>query len=256
MRFGWVALVIVAGFGCADDPVYLRPNPAALEANSPGGGGATMATVVVPVRLETLEETQAREALATRLGLTPDQVPSVRRDDIDLSIEWTIKNLEDADGEAMLSVVGANEYFRYDPGVFVIDPEEDRPPPPLAGGIPLSIPALATFSGVIREDEVAEAAQDLDAITRSGIIPEWAGLTRWDTGDVVDPAGTVLMPSAAIPALLEVDVSFAATTHMVLEYVVRVRDHSDRLRPDETDAAQLVQPSQTAYAPPAPMPMP
>ena len=61
-------------------------------------------------------------------------------------------------------------------------------------------------------------------------------------------------PSEAIPALISIEVNFAANRHMVLEYVVRVRDHSDRLVPNDTpnDTTQTVVVSTTDFVPPPP----
>jgi hypothetical protein len=159
-------------------------------------------------------------------------------------------------GTATVSVLGANEMFSYDPNAFVLDPLEDAPPPPLMGGIPIEIPALGTVSGVFREDELSEAAQDLDALTRWGVTPERAMLTRWDTGDIVDDQGAFLWDGRAVPSLLQIDVSLAANRHMVLEYVLRVRDHSNRLAPNVApgDEWMLVDPAANgSYVPPPPM---
>jgi hypothetical protein len=251
-----IPLLALPGLACADDPVYLNPTPAAIEVNGPSAPPTATASLVVPVRLETEAERMRREALAAELMLTPDQVPTVRRDELELEVEWTIKNLDAQPGNAVLTAVAANEWFAYDPTAFIVDPEEDEAPPPLLGGIPLELPASGTVSGVWREDELAEAAQDLDAFTRHGITPERAILDQWDSGDIVDDAGALLMPSEAVPSLLQIDVAFAADTHMVLEYVVRVRDHSGRLAPYEDETWMLVQPAANgAYVPPPP-PMP
>jgi hypothetical protein len=159
---------------------------------------------------------------------------------------------------AVIAVLGANEFYRYDPVVFVEDPDEAAPPP-LLGNDPIELSPNATVSGVFREDELAEAAQDLDAITRAGVVPEFAELTEWPTQDVTGGSGGAEFPSgsipgAAIPALLAIDVSFRGTTHMVLEYVLRVRDREDRLRPNELDPTLLVAPSSASYVPPPPPP--
>lgn len=254
-----IYLALVSLGGCVDDPVYLRPTPGAIEVNG-AMPGATTATVILQVREETAEQALDRTNLAMQLGIAdPALLPRVRRDDLEVEIEWTIKNLDDSTGTATISAVGANEFIRYNPAAFVIDPDEDEAPPPLLGGIPEVIPPLGTVSGVFREDELSEAMQDLDAITRGGIAPENATLTRWPTDEVTGglaPGFPMdIIPSPAIPALLQYDVSFAADRHMVLEFVVRVRDHSDRLLEVVTATDIVVPPSTTDYAPPPP-PMP
>jgi hypothetical protein len=236
---------------CSEDPVYLEPM-AGVEINLPDMSTAlSMSQITIPIRQETLDETMGREAMAMDLGLDPAQMPTARRDFVDLSVEWTIKNLDDRPGVAFISVNGANEYFTYEPSVFVIDPEEDEEPPALVGGSPVEVPALGVVSGVFREDELDEAMMDLDALSRAGIAPEAAMLNQWPTTDVTGGTGPLTeIPGEAIPALLRLDVSFEGNTHMVLEYVVRVRDHEGRLVPDDPDAA-IVEPSGSVYAPPA-----
>jgi hypothetical protein len=249
-----LSTLALLGAACTDDPVYLQPDPRAVEVGGEGGAATGIASITLPFRVETMEETTRRVELAESLMLDPSQVPTIRRDLVDVELEWSVKNLDAEEGTAVITAVGANEYFSYDPAAFIIDPEEDEAPPPLLGGIPVIVPPQGTVSGVFREDELWEAAQDLDALTRSGVTPERAMLTQWISGDIVDDAtGMLLMPSEAVPALLRLDVTFAANRHMVLEYVVRVRDHSDRLAIDETDPGRLVQPAaQGSYVPPPP----
>jgi len=275
LGLGLSLAVALGAAGCVDDPVYFDPTPGAIEVNGPGGmGGAAVSTVGVPVAVETPDQTNERIALATRLGLDPAVVPTVRRDQLDVEVEWTIKNLDPMqDGIAEIFIVGANEFYRYNPMAFVVDPEEDAPPPPLAGGKPIEVAADGVLSGVIHEEEIGEAAQDLDAITRAGALPLRVLLARWPTPDVTScaalPTGSMgpcavggtefptgEIPSEAIAAFISIDVTFTADTHMVLEYVLRVRDHSDRLVADPANPAMvpLVPPSTTDYVPAPPPP--
>lgn len=245
-RTAWLAAAVASA--CDGEPVYLSPTPAAVEVV--GAGNAGTASVVVPVRIETEAQLQARLELAMQLGVGPGLVPSVRRDEIDLQLDWTIKNLSDQEGTAVLTVVAANELFSYDPALFVVD-IDDEGPPPLLGGIPTIVPPLGTVSGVFREDQLAEAAQDLDALTRWGFTPERAILDHWDDGTIVDDAGMLLAPSLIIPALLRIDVTFDANQHMVLEYTLRVRDRTNRLAPYEDEFWMLVTPAAGgAFMPP------
>lgn len=247
----WLAAVALAA--CAEDPVYLAPTPAAVEVGSPDGPTTGTASITIPIRNPTEEDNDERAAIATELGVGWDQVPSVRRDEIALEVEWTLKNLTDGEATAVISVVGANEWFAYDPEAFILDPEEDEAPPPLMGGIPIVVPPLGSVNGVFREDELSEAAQDLDALTRWGFTPERAILDEWDSGDIVDDAGVMLASHRMIPALLRLDVSVASNSHMVMEYVVRVRDETERLAPYEDEWWTLMTPAANgSYVPPPP----
>jgi hypothetical protein len=219
---------------CADDPVYVQP-AAALEV-IPGQGEAAGVTaqLALPIRLETEAEAALRASRAADLGI---QVPYVTRDDLDLSLEWTIKNLEQEPGVARLQLSGANELFAYVPTAFVVDPDEEEEPPPLAGNVPLDIPALGQRSGVIQEDLLAEASLDLELITRGGESPFAALLAVQESLDEITAAGAVI-PRAAFASLVRFDLVFLADRHMVLEFAVRVRDHHDPpLLHDELAAA-------------------
>jgi hypothetical protein len=249
--------LLAAGCG-AKDPVYIQPTPQAIEVDPANMVTAQTAVVQLPVKVETADQAAARAALAMKLGLTADQVPQARRDDYDVELEWTIKNLSDQEGTASIQVNGANEFFLYDPTRFVTDPMEQAPPPPLLGNIPMLVPPLGEISGVFREDQLAEASQDFDGISRGGVNPQFALLTQWPSGDVTGGTGGELatIPSAAVAALIQFNVTFDADQHMVLEYTLRVRDRGDRLDPFPADPAELVPPSTTAFMPPPPMMMP
>jgi hypothetical protein len=253
-----VLLLFLAACNDLSEPVYLRPEPPAIEStNVNSTDEPTVAVLRLPIRLESENQRIARQSLADALGLTLEQVPQARRDAYDVSLEWTVKNLDtEREGVAFISVVGANEFFRYDPLVFVEDPDEEDPPPPLLGGAPVVVPPGGLVSGLFRDDQVGEAAQDLDAISRAGVVPQVALLTRWPGGDVPLGAGEggelMTIPAAAVPALVEMDVSVIATTRMVLEFVVRVRYREDRLEPPPNDPGGLVVPSETVFVPAAP----
>lgn len=232
--------------GCTEDPQYLQPQQA-LEVGVPESMVDTAtAQITLPVRHELEEEAAERAELAAELAA---QVPYVRIDDLSISIEWTIKNLEELEGTARIMVNGGNEWFYYVPNVFVIDPEEDEEPPPLMGDIPLIIPAGGTRTGVFREDQLVEAAIDLELITRGALNPFAAMLQiHEDTTEIASPGGGAVIPREAFAHLVQLDLAFTANRHMVLEYTVRVRDHR---RPGllhaellDADAAEL-----TGFAP-------
>jgi hypothetical protein len=246
---GAVALALGA---CADDPVYVEPTPLSVESDPALEEGMlpAMSSVRVPIRLEDEQERLGREALAEELGLSGDQVPSARRDDTDLQIEWTVTNLEEEEGIARLHVLAANEYGRYDPMQFVEDPLEESPPPPLLGGEPMIVPPLGVVTGVFREDELRDAAQDMDAIGRAAITPEFALLTRWPTHEVTGGAEPlVTIPSRAVSLILQLDAGLFANRRMRLEIVLRVRDRGGRLVDFDTPTGDLVAPSDAVFVP-------
>lgn len=219
-------LALALAAGCSDDPVYVQ-SPDQLESmgqtDDMGNPVPATAQLTLPIRLETDLEATKRAALADQLGV---MVPFVKRDDLELSMEWTIKNVSDQDGVARILINGANEYFTYIPDVFVDPTDPDaEPPPPLVGDVPMEVAAGESISGVFREDEFKEADVDLDMITRGNVSPFKALLTNnARTRSFANAAGDTV-PEEAFASLVRFDVNFEADTHMVMEFSIRVRDH-------------------------------
>jgi len=242
--------------GCAEDPTYVQA-PDVLEFDpATADPDAPPETIIVdlPIRLETPEELMDRTALADELGI---DVPYVGRDDLDISIEWTVTNL-DANGPAQveLFVNGANEYFNYVPDAFVIDPQEDEEPPPLVDGIPFEVPADGVVSGVFREDQIREASIDLDLITRGGFNPFMAILPIDEDRTSFDTTDGLAVPEEAMASLVRFAVGLTSNRAVRLEFALRVRDrvgivHDELLR---APAGELTVFMPADYAPPAVMP--
>lgn len=250
-------LVVVAALpltACASDPRYL-PAPLSIEVGAgPMGATAGTSSVQLPIGLESTGDHDARDRLAATLGAP---VPYVRLGDLDVELEWTIKNLTDQPGQARVLLTGANELNAYVPLAFVVNPRVDALPPPLAGNIPLDLGANEVQSGVLREDQLREASLDLELITRGGLNPFAAILTRNEN----DPTVTVMPEGVAVPVerlgqMIRFDLTFTANRHMVLEWGVRVRDRRGLLHPDldAAPAAELTEFHPVVYVPPPPPP--
>jgi len=226
--------------GCANDPVYI-PAPMTLEAgiaDMMGQPSEARASLQLPIKTETAADKTARDALAAKLA--PILVPYVKVGDLEIDVEWTIKNLDMKPGQAKVELNGANEYFSYDPSIIMLDPGNDEAPPTpgLSGDIPIDVPAGGEVSGLFTEDNVREASIDLDEITRGNFNPFRANLTISKNAKEFQPM-TALMPAVenymqeplgpAIPreafaALTRIDIVFKPSTHMTLQFNVRVRD--------------------------------
>ncbi|HTM20785.1 MAG TPA: hypothetical protein VL172_09765, partial [Kofleriaceae bacterium] len=170
-------------------------------------------------------------------------------------IEWSITSLSDTDGEARIHVNGGNEWFYFDPQLFVIDPEEDDPPPPLMGDIPMPVAAGAVLTGVFREDQMEEAAIDMELMTRGGVNPIQAVLeVNEDTQEIVPMAGGTTIPREAFASMVRFNLVFVATAQMRLEYMVRVRDERGILHKDllSAPAGELTVFNPAAVQPPPP----
>ncbi|HUS68193.1 MAG TPA: hypothetical protein VMZ28_26850 [Kofleriaceae bacterium] len=241
-------LAVLLASACSDDPIYVEPS-GAVEVGADGETFTAASSTLLPVRLERQAEAEDRAARAGELGV---MVPFVLRDDLDISVEWTLKNLSDAPAVARVQLNGANEMFAYVPTAFVVDIEEEEVPPPLSGDVPLEMEPGETRDGVFREDDLAEAALDLELITRGAVSPFAALLEVNEEMDEFDAAG-VEVPSDAFASLVRIDVGLVADQHMVLEYSVRVRDHRDLLHDELADAPpeELTAFAPADYAPPA-----
>lgn len=230
-------------FGCANDPMYL-PSEVAIDAGQmrdmEGNLIPGKSSLMIPVNLETMKDAadrMRRQALIDPMAV----IPYVAVDDLEISVEWTIHNLDTMPGTAKVQLDGANQFFKYDPTMVVLSMARDAPPTPgLGGDIPLDIPAGGTLSGLFTEYELKEAAIDLDQITRGNFNPFRATLTisknaesyaqlkpvTYDMNGLPEPQeiSGVTFPREAFPALLEIDLVFKPDRHMTLDYTVRVRD--------------------------------
>jgi hypothetical protein len=233
-------LVSILHVGCSNDPLYL-PAPMTMEAgvvDPMGMLSAARAQLVLPIESETAADAMARAAVTARLA--PILVPYVRVGDLEVEVEWTIKNLDARPGQVKIQLNGANEYFAYDPSILVLDPDdEDAPPAPgLAGDVPIDVPASGQVSGLFTEDEVREAAIDLDQITRGNVNPFRATLTITKNAKLFQPMTLPMpampdyvpvpvgppVPREAFAGLTRIDLVFKPSGHMTLDFNVRVRD--------------------------------
>jgi hypothetical protein len=239
-RILWLSAIVLAP-ACANDPEYI-PAPMNLEGGMKDMMGNTIdakASLMLPVKLETAKDAATRAALATQLGV---MVPYVKVGDLQVSIEYTITNLDPMPGTAKIELNGANEFFVYDPSMLDYSGGDDEAPPTpgLSGDIPIDIEANGSVDGQFREDQILEASIDLDQITRGNINPFAATLNIdkndqsfqpvmivMPTVDDPDPAPIPVgspIPRAAFAQMIRFDLVFKPTTHMVLAYAVRVRD--------------------------------
>ena len=225
--------------GCANDPVYV-PGTMMLEAGAPDADGMiTTATAkhMLPIRLEKAKEATERELRTAELGV---DVPYVKVGDLEVSVEWTIHNLDPMNaGTALVQLNGANEVFAYDPTLIILgDPDEVPPAPGLAGDIPLHLEPGATMTGLFREDQLREASIDLDQITRANLNPFAATLQVHKNLELFQPLSPLMpgvedyvqtpvgdpIPRDAFRQIIRVDLVFKPDRPMTLEYTIRVRD--------------------------------
>ncbi len=242
--------LLVAMVGCANDPVYLEcpdvpADPTCLrsiEAGMDDGMGGVVSEaktrLVLPINPEKAKDAATRAMRTAALGV---EVPYVKLGDIEVSVEWAITNLEDVEGTALVELDGATEFFEYDPDMIVLSTDDDAPPTPgLDGNIPLHIPPGGVLSGIFREDQVREASIDLEQVTRGNVNP-FAATLRINKNDaqilpflpfdptdeeavpMLDP-DAIPIPREAFASMIRIDLVFTPSSHMRLDYNVRVRD--------------------------------
>jgi hypothetical protein len=241
--------------GCANDPMYV-PSPTNIEAGQDDGmGGVTQGSgsIHVPLKPESKDDAALRMEIQKQVDSSGTiVVPTYRVDEYDLSLEWTVKNLDGMPGQFKIQLNGANEMFSYDPTLIVLDPGDDEAPPTpgLSGDIPIDIAANGEVSGTFREDQLLEAAIDLDQISRGNVNPFAAMLTVNKNDPSFQPLSPMMpavmnymqtpvgdpIPRAAFRALVRIDLVFKPDRHMVLDYVLRVRPHRDVINDMGLDA--------------------
>lgn len=248
-------VLVAAPSACANDPEYIQsPNQleaTGMEVDMDGNPLGVKGSLQIPFSTETMEDATDRAALAAKLMV---DVPYVKVGDVAISVEWTIKNLvPDQEGTATIQLNGANEFFVYDPSMINLAPPNDNEAPPTPGlidGAPIHVPAGGEVSGQFREDQIEEAAVDMDMVTRANVSPFAAVLSidrnrdsfqpltppmPADENYVQTPTGPAI-PRAAFANMVRVDLVFKPDQHMVLEYDVRVRDTRGILDPKLLDA--------------------
>jgi hypothetical protein len=280
-----IVLLILAAAPLAactnNEPVYI-PSQHQIEIGVGTGSGANTGsdTMMLPYDQPYLTSTDYQKRQADLLAsinaafdpdITADQLPDVQLDETSIEIEWTVKNLDDAPNQAFIDVNGGNQYFYYNPDDFVVvDPNnasETERPPSLAGHVPIDVAASGTVSGVIREDELREAAIDVELVTRCAINPFAAILGDnskihscadvpyvpfMTDPDATRPPAPPPLPIEAFGQLVRLDLTFSGTGHMVMEYAVRVRDPDGVLHTDLLAAppGELMQYASVEYVPP------
>jgi hypothetical protein len=254
VRSTWIrsaSFLAPLALGCVNAPLYFAsPTPILAVSGVPDAQGN-------PPRIEnglslrfrnpTQKEQQDLDAQSTALGF---QVPWIQRAHVHVELTYQVKNLDTQDGTFFIGIDGANELTKYDENVvaMALQAGNNNAPNfiPLVPVTPQILPAGATVSGTVREDDFDEGELDLDAMGR-WMAPFNAVLIN---NSQVNPIGLDLVPpNVVLPALIEIDVNFSANAQMTCDYVVRVRDDNDQLLHDSGDT--LFSPTPTLFQPPA-----
>jgi hypothetical protein len=263
MRISLVLVALAAApasLACQDinTPVYFDGPSPVLELQGTEKPPRIMSALTLRFRNPTQQEQKdldaQTKALSDQAGVDV-KVPWVSRDKVHLELLFTVKNLDTKAGQFDVLVDGADQYTKYDENVVAAALGQGNNNAPtylplssLHPELPKILEPGATYQGVLREDDFAEAESDLDAIGRWMAPFASVLINRSD----VDPVGLEMVPAGVVtPALMEVDVTFTADKHMTCEWMLRVRDDDDRLLHVEGDHQFAAHP--TLFAPmPAP----
>ncbi len=260
MRARLWLLGVVTACGC-NNPTFLserRPletTPAAMG----GGFQDDVDLYVLPVRRPNQAERRALTQEQQQLGLMMP-VPWAGTRDFDIEVEWSMKNLDAMPVHASFQMNGGNEYGDYVPSLYIdptAAPENQTPPPPLLGGTPIDLAAGEVRDGVFREDDMKEAALNLEAITR---YPDPAGVMATpfmviEHNSQLSSIGRASVPKNDVtPAYVRYAFTLSADGHVALDYTVRVRDYSGKLA--SPTAMNLYVNTTPMLAPPAAPPTP
>jgi hypothetical protein len=243
------------GAGCGvNNPTYFTPPMGAIESGQPDAGAEIATVVVLPFRPPTDAEQAKLGQESETLGF---KAPWLRRDQVALSIQYSITNLDKQAGKAQIFLDGANEFTTYDRAALqaaaqaVAKNNDQVIVLPLFQTIPVAIASGETKTGTIREDDFAEAELDLDAIGR-WMAPPAAVLIN---ASEVNPIGLEhVPPNEVVPAMFQLHVALVAEQRMRLDFLVRVRDSRERLL-DLAHAGDAYAPKPMGYMPPPPMMM-
>ncbi len=154
--------------------------------------------------------------------------PWIEAGDVDMEIAWSLTNDSDDDIRAWVMLDGASEFYDWNPiSMFgATGDDEEIPFPTLLGFTPLDLAAGETLRGEFREDDLREAAYDLDVMTRFCGGPLAVLYNRHE----VDPTGTEYVPDdATIAGLYRIRLTLGTDGPAHLEYGIRVRDRAQVL---------------------------
>jgi hypothetical protein len=251
-----LTIIAMATAACANDPQYVEcgtgdgSDICTLDSqmgSSVGTGDDAVFVVTGSLHVPVVPPDSSLQKTTTQLQATMPTdvtVPVYRLDMYDLSVEWTLKNLDDKPTTAAVALNAANEDFAWDPAVIKPASDEDPPPPSLQGNIPFDVPANGEVSGVFTEDELLEAAIDLDEITRGNInmyaatlivskndqsfqplSAEQAPPPDSDDPPTQTPMGSAV-PRAAFRQIVRVDMAMLpgdSSVHLTLQFDILVR---------------------------------
>ena len=241
-------MVCAAAVGCGDDRTYIGDGKlyqVALTAmtapaiQSDEGGLYIVEThAELPIRRPSNSElADLRSGVKQFKNLPFPRLPWVERGEVELQVDFTISNLDNARHDIDVIINGANEFFEYMPGVIQ---EEDEAPLPLHSQWErrYSLEAKARKAVTIREDELDEVGVDLATVVNGA--PNSDEIVYFENKSSSDPRSMKYIPEV-IPGLTALRLGLRSTEAipMLLEATVRVRDVGNKLAADDEPRMML-----------------
>jgi hypothetical protein len=257
MNKSWLCAVLVL-VGCDDARVYVgegkiyqvamtADTPAAIESEEGGALFIVEQRADLPIKPPTNAELADRTAGAKAYKNLPfPRLPWVERGELEIQIDFTLSNLDDADRDVDVIVNGANEFDEYVPGVTIV--EEDPIPLHSQWERRYTVKAKSRISGTVREEDLDEAAVDLATVVNGA--PNSDEIVYFENKSTTDERSKKYIP-AVIPGLVAVRLGLR-TNHaatLLLEASLRVRDVDDKLA-DEDEPHMRIDPK--PFAPVSP----
>jgi hypothetical protein len=164
------------------------------------------------------------------------RLPWVQRGDLELQIDFTLSNLDDAKHDVDVTVNGANEFNEYVPGVQVI--EKNPVPMHAQWERRYTLQPKSRIGGTVREEDMDEAAVDLATVVNGA--PNSDEVVYFENKSATDVRSKPYIP-AVIPGLVAARLGLRTTqaAPILLEASVRVRDVGDKLAADDEPHMQL-----------------
>ncbi|MBK6693936.1 MAG: hypothetical protein IPG50_17270 [Myxococcales bacterium] len=250
-----------------DENQVLSPVVVGMTANTPSiysDGQLTLFQVQTPVRLPMR---RAEDGERTALGQAPPlpRMPLTVASDVEITVRFTLVNLDDVPRTVQLLLDPWNEFVRYRPLVQVVS--EDETTPDFSGFDKYFILApKERLEGVITPDDTKEMAIDLAtaqvliakppstaAGAVNGLVNRAMNLQNRSSG--FDPLlSPIIATLPAVPALVGFDLSLRTTEKatVAVEVIVDLRDlKGDRILPPGDERRAVGVPG-TILSPPPP----
>ena len=243
-----LCLVLLAGaLGCNDERRYVG-DPQIIQVamtgdTMPAIEGEEASVFVIEQRVELPVRAPGQTQLADLQtaagkfeGLPFPRMPWIARDDLAISVDFALYNLDDATHTVAVILNGFNEFDEYVPGIQVIDDEVvvdfsqwERQ---------YELKPKARLTRTIREEELDEAAVDLATVVNGA--PNSNQVVYFENLSDRDERSREFIPDV-VPGLGGFRIGLRANQagNILLEATVKVREVSDRLADDDDEVFML-----------------